>query len=232
MLAAAAAAGLAIGAGLRSHADAAYRQGLGFTEFPAEDVPGRLEAYEEAVRRDPRRFVYRLRAGQIHLSRARDDASATHAEAASTHLQVAAAVHPLDARVHVALAQLAALQGDPDGALEALRRAVATGPRHPSVQAAAVRLALEIWSREGRVDALADALDHDALRVSWNTEAARLRVVEATLRRRRDSAVGDLLEACAGRRERLETAARWAARALPELSPILDAALRRARENP
>jgi tetratricopeptide (TPR) repeat protein len=230
VLAAAAAAALAVVAGLRAHADAAYRQGLGYTAFPAEDVPGRLEAYEEAVRRSPRRFVYRLRAGQIHLARARDDDDAHHREAASEHLRVAVAVHPMDARVHVALAQLAVLEGDPDRALDALRRGVATGPRHPAVQEAAVRIALEIWSQEGRVDALADALDHDALRVGWNDAAPRLRVIDATLRQRRDRAVGDLLEACAGRRGRLETAARWLARAIPEMSPVLDAALRRARE--
>src|SRR4051812_9230239 len=37
---------------------------------PAADLPGRLEAYEEAARRDPGEALYALRIAQIHLRRA------------------------------------------------------------------------------------------------------------------------------------------------------------------
>lgn len=230
ILAAAAAGALAAVAGYRAHADAAYRRGLGYTDRPAEDVAGRLEAYEEAVRRSPRCFTYLLRTGQIHLGRAStpEGLDAQHLRRAEECLRAAADVHPLDARVHVELARLLVVTGDPDGALTRARRAVELGPRHPSVQEAAVLVAVGVWDRLGRLDALATALDLDAVRTSWRADVGPLRGVQAALRRHEARAVGDLLEACGRDTVRLATARAWSERALSDAVPVLDAALRRA----
>ncbi len=238
-VAAAAAGALALVAGLRAHADAAYRRGLGYTDRPAEDVPGRLKAYEEAVRRTPRTFTYLLRSGQIHLARA---GTATlpgavsdrrhELDLAGQRIRAAIAVHPLDARARVALAQYLVLQGAPSEALAVAQRAVDLGPRHPTVQSAAVRVALDVWRRFARIDALALALDLDAFRASWQDEPGVPRDVRRVLRSRAGVALPDLLEACAGDATRLAVAERWAASALPDLAPVIASALQRVRDRP
>ena len=140
-------------------------------------------------------------------------------------------VHPLDARVHVALAQLALTRRDVDGALSEARRAVALGPRHPTVQSGAVRVAAEAWLHSGRVDALATALDLEDLRASWQPSVRCPGAVVAALRSREDSVLGDMIEACSDSPSRLRVAHGWLAVSLPDLAPVLEETLGRASES-
>ena len=216
----------------RAYADSAYREGLGYTDLPAEDVPGRLEAYEEAIRRAPDAFTYRLRAGQILQARAegRTGGAASDLHAASLHLRAAVALHPLDARARAALSKQLLLEGDVDAALVEARRAFELGPRHPSAQVAAVRVAVLCWSAFDRIDGLATALELDEHRATWLGVTRPPQEAIVALRAHADSALADLLEACAGDVERLSAAHRWCVAALPALAPVLSSALRRSRQ--
>jgi hypothetical protein len=216
-------------AGLRAYADAAYRQGLGFTDRPAEDVPGRLASYEEALTRSPRCFTYLLRSGQIHLGRAAagGDDRASNLRLAGERIRDAVDVHPLDPRGHVALAGVLRLEGDTGAALAALKRALAVGPRHPGVQARAIAVAVDVWARGGGLDALRFALDTASLRRAWLVDAPVPGDVVASLRTRGEGAVGDLLEACGGDPARLAVAVAWTERALPGIAPAIRAVERR-----
>jgi len=231
---------LACRAGVRAYADAAYRDGLGYTEFPAEDVPGRLEAYDEAHRRAPGTFVYLLRSGQIHLARAAAGArEEQHLTTAGERLREAVRIHPLDARARISLAQVLLLEGDASAAYESARVAASLGRRHPLVQLAGVRLGIEAWTRTGDIEGLALALDAELVRWSWRTvyqkqesraENRRRRVprfVLGALSTRRDDALGDLLEAAGQRLDRLDVAIAWTAVDRPDIAEILAARRRR-----
>ncbi len=234
---------LAARAAHRSYADSAYREGLGYTEFPAEDVPGRLEAYEEALRRAPDTFLYLLRSGQIRLSRvaganaAKSGDASAELDVARQRLTRAATVHPLDARARISIAQVFLLDGDAVGALREARVALALGPRHPTVQVAAVRLGIDAWRRSGDPEALGLALDAGALRASWTAihgpaQAGNpLRFVGAALRARSDDVLGDLLEAAGSRSDRLSVAIEWTARARPDVARILESRRRRVTKS-
>ena len=229
---------LAARAAHRSHADSAYREGLGYTEFPAEDVPGRLEAYEEALRRAPDTFLYLLRSGQIRLSRAAGAGDAgAELDLARSRLARAATVHPLDARARISIAQALLLDGDAVRALSEARIALALGPRHPTVQVAAVRLGIDAWRRNGDQQALGLALDAGVLRASWTAihgpaQAGNpLRFVSAALHARSDDVLGDLLEAAGSRTDRLSVAIGWTTRARPDVARILESRRRHVAQS-
>src|SRR5262245_21673890 len=97
---------------------------------PAADLPGRLEAYEGAVRRDPGESQYALRAAQIRLSRARRRGAAWREDLAAAEALLAAAVaaRPLDADVHAARALALRLRRDAAGAAAEARTAVSLAP--------------------------------------------------------------------------------------------------------
>lgn len=97
---------------------------------PAADLPGRVEAYEEAARRDPGESLYALRAAQIRLSRARRRGAAGREDLAAAERLLAAAVlaRPLDADVHAALALALRQRGDAAAAAAEARKAVSLAP--------------------------------------------------------------------------------------------------------
>src|SRR5262245_63275048 len=100
---------------------------------PAADLPGRLEAYEGAVRRDPGESQYALRAAQIRLSRARRRGAAWREDLAAAEALLAAAVaaRPLDADVHAARALALRLRRAAPGAAPAPRPPAPPAPRGP-----------------------------------------------------------------------------------------------------
>ena len=227
--AAAAAGALALAAVcLRTYrAETAYGAGLALAEradaSPGEDVPGRLEAYEEASRIDPGEGLYRLRTGQIRLQRAKrapgvpDDAELAAAAAA---LDAAARTRPLDVRVHCGRVQLARARRDLDGALRAVSAARAAAPISPAALLAASATQTWAWRVTGDAshlrDALAAARDLDAI-----GEATAARELAADLRNSGHELAGDLAEAAAGDIGLLRFAARIVAPARPEVARVL-----------
>jgi len=146
-----AAALLALAAARTWWAESAYTAGLGTTASPAEDVPGRLERYEEARRRDPSEPLYALRAGQIRLGRAgrTEDPGARREEllAAAERLRESVRLFPLDSQAHAGLAQALAGLGDDDGAIRHADAALLLGPRRPATYEWAIRWFARRWER-------------------------------------------------------------------------------------
>jgi hypothetical protein len=147
------------------YAEAAYETGLDASVDPrggpALDVPGRLEAYEEAIRRDPDEALYALRAGQIHLARAarrEGGVDRTELAAARTLLRRAGELRPIDGRPRAQLAYAAMMAGDSEDALFQAQDARALAPRAPAAMRAAVDVGLAVWRDTGDTSALRTAL--------------------------------------------------------------------------
>jgi len=149
--AAALALGLAAAAGRTWWAESAYTEGLGATASPSEDVPGRLERYEEARRRDPGEPLYALRTGQILLGRAEGAAAPpTRREgllAAEPLLAESVRLFPLDSQSHAAWSQALAGLGDADLAIREADAALLLGPRRPTTYEWAIRWFARRWDR-------------------------------------------------------------------------------------
>lgn len=162
---AAGAALLASEAYVTFRAEESYERGLSMTTGspanPVADVPGRLEAYEEAFRRDPGEALYARRAAQIRLARARRaDGAADPGEldAAVTLLQRAAELRPVDGSIHVVLAQAYRMRRDADAAVRAAETAVRLAPRNPFTLRGAIATGLWAWRGSGSTGALRLAL--------------------------------------------------------------------------
>jgi tetratricopeptide (TPR) repeat protein len=147
------------------YAESAYEAGLELSvdpkDDPALDVTGRLEAYEEAMRRDPGDGLYALRAGQIRLRRAaRRDGSVDRKElaAARASLLRATELRPLDSRPRAQLAGAARLAGDSEQALRAAQDARELAPKSPGPMRVAVDIGLWAWRGTGDPAALRTAL--------------------------------------------------------------------------
>lgn len=130
------------------HAEAAYEAGLALAPHeetpPFADVPGRLERYETALRRDPWEGLYALRAAQIRLRRpsAREPAERERIDALLAH---ARALRPSDAEVHAEMGRAARAAGDPAAAAANARRALRLAPRGAPTLASSATLGLWAW---------------------------------------------------------------------------------------
>jgi len=152
------------------HAESAYESGLDVAvdprRSPALDLPGRLDAYEEAMRRDPGEGLYALRAGQIRLLRAAKAAGGVdrvELETARERLRTAARLRPLDARPRAQLARAAQIADDPIEAVAFADAATTLGPRAPGPAWTAVDVGLWAWRAHGDVSALRAALRGGAI---------------------------------------------------------------------
>jgi hypothetical protein len=153
-LLAAAGAALCAAAALRTAwAEWAYdREGLALGDdpeaSPAADVPGRLEAFEEAARREPCEALYRLRAAQIRLRRVRrGDVDRAELAAARASLAEAARLRPMDFRVRSTMARAARLADDPAAAVSEAAAALRLAPRAPGALYDAVAIDVWAWRR-------------------------------------------------------------------------------------
>lgn len=170
--AAAAAVGLAVLQIRTWRAERAYERGIWATDprtgrpatdAPARDVPGRLEAYDEARSLDPSNPLYGLRAAQIEIARVarapRDAARDERVSRVHDRLRDVLAAAPLEGRAHDALAHVFAENGDLDGAIDRTRRSVALAKRRPSTLEVAAHRFVWGWRRTWDPDILASALD-------------------------------------------------------------------------
>lgn len=144
-------------------AERAYEAGIALAiDRPEMDLPGRLEAYDEAGRIEPGDATYALRAAQIRLARlvrATPEERAALLEGARADLARALQRAPLDPRVQVVAAQVAQVDGDVLVARERADAAAVLGPRHPGALAAAVRVHLWAYRRAKDPEALVRALE-------------------------------------------------------------------------
>jgi len=243
LAAAALALWLAAQTAVRWHAEAAYTSGLrappgdapggpsvdvrDALADPTLDVPGRLDAYRVACDRDPRQPLYLLRAAQIELRRAAHAEDPAEAErtidGALERLARAAALQPLDGRIHDTTARALALRGAPDGeVLAACRRALATAPRYGGILEDVTLLAVRAWRRSGDPAALGVALE--SARIGYEIVDGRdptfppLYSVPGTYRLGpvRSASLDEIRMAAAADPALAEVAARWIAPDRPE----------------
>jgi hypothetical protein len=222
-------AGLLVVATLRAlYAEAAYESGLDLAVDPrigpAQDVPGRLEAYEEAMRRDPGEPLYALRAGQIRLQRAaRRDGSVDARELTDARglLERASALRPLDSRPRAQLADAARLAGDAGGALRAAAEATALAPRAPGPMRVAVDVGLWAWRENGDPAALRTALAAGASLRDIG-EASPDRAIVTAFGKAGADLAQDLVEATRNDRALAAYAAEAARPIRPEVARLLD----------
>lgn len=208
-LAAILALALAVRAFHVARVDSGYVSAVGFGVPAAEDLPGRLEAYEAAAAADPGETAYAFRAGRLRLSRAFDaegEERSAQAAAALAHLERAVELQPLDPRVRIALSGALHLCGDDAGAVRETHTSVLLGPRHPSALSRACRIFADRWRRTRDPADLREALDVAAklLRIGQHVSTAPL---AKRLQERGALAAPDVLEAAADAPELLEAAA-------------------------
>ncbi len=212
LVVAAAALALAFEGARIAWSDAKYRGVLDAGDTPVRDVPGRLEAFEEATRRRPGEFTYSLRSGQLRLVRhVAGDGAAHELADATAHLQHAVEVHPLDPRGRIALARALGLADDSAGMVREVARAVLLGPRHGNVLREATALLTTEWRRTGLPDLLAWALEIEAERAAWSAQGPS-RTAGGILAARGDQAQGDVVWAANGRAPLLRAGAALLAR--------------------
>jgi len=201
----AAAALLVTSAALRTvHAEIAYDAGLRLaTEHwvgPAADLPGRLELYEEALRRDPGEALYALRAAQIRLFRAAPRGGPVDTAAlgpARDLLDRAAALRPLDSKIHATRAQLERAARNRDAAKGEAWVAIATAPRAPGALTVAMSVGLDGWRESGDPSCLRLALT-GARGLAAIHGSDRSPVLEAAFAEAGPELAADLLEATSG----------------------------------
>ena len=201
----AAAALVVAAAALRTvHAELAYADGLAFAKdphtSPAADLPGRLECYEEALRRDPGEALYALRAAQIRLFRAAPRGGPVDTAGlapARDLLERAAAQRPLDSKIHATRAQLERAARNLRGAEREAWIAVRTAPRAPGPLTTALSVGLAAWRETGDPSYLRLALTggHGLQRIDASN---RLPVLAAAFAEAGPELAGDLLEATSG----------------------------------
>jgi tetratricopeptide (TPR) repeat protein len=238
-VAAALGAGMLAAASLRTtYAERAYVAGLDLTvdprRSPALDLPGRLEAYEDAMSRDPGEELYVLRAGQIRLLRAarRDGAVDRRELAAARALLVRATeLRPLDSRPRAQLALAARMAGDSEEALRAAKEAAALAPNAPGPMRVAADVGLWAWTQTGDPAALRSALAAGMALAGIGEESPDRAIVNALGRAGPDLAQ-DLVEATK-EDPTLAAYAAAAARPLkPEVARLLDPPDERTRRGP
>jgi tetratricopeptide (TPR) repeat protein len=195
-----------------------YGAARGFGTRPSEDLPGRLEAYAEAARLDPREGAYRFRRGQILLDRARRDAA--FLPEAESDLKAAAALRPIDPRVRSELAEVLLRRGDLQGARRESDIALRLGPRHRAVLARAVELRLRLWRVRRESEDLRAALS--SVRTSDAIgDAQPARALARFVARSGPFVAADLLEATDGDPALRAFAARALAADYPDLARVL-----------
>lgn len=210
-----------------AYAESAYVAGLDLAthpdSLPSDDLPGRLEHYEEAFRRSPGEALYALRAGQIRLQRARragGTAGVAEIVAVRELLERARDLRPLDARIRATLAQAWRAHGDVEPALREARIAIRLAPCSPGILRTA--MAVGVWAWHGRRDVAALEL---VLRAGMGV----VRVGEKVLVPGLDEAIaaagsdlaGDLFEATGRDPELLRFAADVVERTRPEVARTL-----------
>lgn len=213
------------------------RTGEPLTDAVSRDAPGRLEAYDEAVARDPSQPLYALRAGQVACQRrapARAAAAAELTASARQRLERAILLQPLEGRAYAELAALRYRAREPAEALVHARAALVLGPRRPAAIDATASVAAAVWRTTSDPDALVAAVD--AARLGFELADGRDpelpplgRIPGRDPTARLLLAVGgpgrdDLLFALAGRPELLATAAQILRRDRPDDAAALSAA--------
>jgi hypothetical protein len=203
-------------------AEDAYEQGLDKAADaetdPAADLPGRVEAYEEAARRDPGEALYALRAAQIRLSRARRLAGRAQREelaAAEALLASAVAARPLDADVHAARAIAALSRRDAATAAAEAREAVGLAPWGLVALGTAQKVGLSGWRSERDPAYLRMALAAGARLDAWDRRESR-RAFDDAFAAAGPELAADLAEATAGDAALRAFAVSAAARTRPE----------------
>jgi hypothetical protein len=186
------------------HAEIAYDAGLRVaTEGktgPAADLPGRLELYEEALRRDPDEATYALRAAQIRLFRAAPRGGPADVAAlgpARDLLDRAAELLPLDSKIHATRAQLERAARNRNAAEREAWVAIATAPRAPGALSVAVSVGLAGWRESGDPSALRLALT-GARGLGRIDESNRTPVLDTAFRDAGPELAADLVEATSG----------------------------------
>ncbi len=207
---------LAYGAGLAPHAD------------PVRDVPGRLDAYEEAADLGPGNPLYALRAGQIRLMRAgrSREARTTELAAAEAWFRRAVALHPVEARARAGLAQVLLARGEPDAAARESARSFRLAPRSPGVIGRSGAMFVLEWRRTRDPAALRGAL-RCAEAGERIRETSIPRGIAKLLAQEPVPNVAAFLEAVGGESSLLRTAAALIAPARPADAEMLAAAAAR-----
>jgi hypothetical protein len=202
---AAAGALLAASAALRTvHAEFAYEEGLALAEdpraSPGADVQGRLERYEEALRRDPGEALYALRAAQIRLAKASPrgkPADSAELGAARDLLERAAAMRPLDSKIHATRAQLERAARNLRVAQSEAWVAVRTAPRGPAALKTALSIGLDGWRETGDPSYLRLALT-GGRGIGRIDPSNALPVLDTAFTEAGPGLAGDLVEATSG----------------------------------
>jgi hypothetical protein len=228
VVAAAGAALLAVSSLRTLSAETAYERGLDASvdpeESPALDLPGRLEHYEEAARRDPGEALYELRAGQVRLLRAARPGAAPDARelaAARASLERAAELRPLDYRPRAQLALASRIAGEPERAMHEARAAMAVGPRAPAALRTAVEVGLWAWSATGDASSLRTALVAGAALARLG-ESSAVRLFAPTFAAAGAGLAQDLVEATRDDAVLAAFAAAAARPVRPEAASVLD----------
>jgi hypothetical protein len=208
-------------------AEEAYEAGLAKAADartdPAADLPGRVEAYEEAARRDPGESLYALRAAQIRLARARRrDGTVVREELAAAErlLAGAAAARPLDADVHAARARALTLLRDAAGAAAEARAAMSLAPWGLVVLDTAQSVGLWAWRAERDPGYLRLALTAGVRLDAWDRRESR-RAFDVAFEAAGPELAADLAEATSGDAALRAFAAAAAARTRPEAAAAL-----------
>jgi hypothetical protein len=190
---------------------------------PAADLPGRVEAYEEAARLDPGESLYALRAAQIRLARARRLAGPAAREqlaAAERLLDGAAAARPLDADVHAARAVALRLRRDAAASVAEARAAILLAPWGLVALGTAQSVGLWAWRAERDPAYLRMALSAGARLDAWDRRESR-RAFDDAFAAAGPSLAADLVEATAGEPALRAFAAASAARTRPEVAALV-----------
>ena len=203
-------------------AEEAYERGLAKATDaetdPAADLPGRVEAYEEAARRDPGESLYALRAAQIRLGRARRLSGRAQREelaAADALLDSAVAARPLDADVHAARAIASLLRRDAAAAGAEARESMRLAPWGLVALGTAQVVGLSGWRTERDPAFLRMALEAGARLDAWDRRESR-RAFDDAFAAAGPELAADLAEATAGDAALRTFAVSAAARTRPE----------------
>ena len=192
---------------------------------PAADLPGRVEAYEEAVRRDPGESLYALRAAQIRLSRAGRLAGAARRDelaAAERLLDAASAARPLNADVHAVRALARLLRRDAKTAADEARAAMSLAPWGLLALDTAQSVGLAGWRAEQDPAYLRLALTAGMRLDPWDRRESR-RAFDAAFEAAGPELAADLVEATAGDAALRAFAASSVGRTRPEVAAVVTA---------
>lgn len=190
---------------------------------PAADLPGRVESYEEAARRDPGESHYALRAAQVRLSRARrlsGPAAREELSAAERLLVAAADARPLDADVHATRALAWRLRRDAKSAAAEARMAMSLAPWGLVALDTALTVGLWGWRAERDPSHLRLALEAGARLDAWDRRESR-RAFDDAFAAAGAELAGDLVEATAGDEALRAFAASSAARTRPDAAAVV-----------